>query len=463
MCSDVRAKIDARFAALDDAVTGLLELSFDVLTTPERLGLLEHLEQQTRRLPVAGHTLINQVAHQASETELGGTLCQALANRLRISRAEAGRRIGEAEDLGPRQSVTGQPLPPRLEATAAAQHAGAIGAGHVAVIRKFLAGLPGWIDAATAEQAQAKLARQATHFRPDQLAKLADKLTDCLNPDGDFTDDDRARRRELILGNQGPDQMSPIRGWLDPKPAPRWKSCWPARRPPAMANPADATPRLNGTPSEQASKADDRSPAQRAHDALAAALRAAVASGTLGHHNGLPASIVITTTLQDLEAAAGTARTGGGSLLPLSDVIRMAQHAHNYLAIFDKAKPLALLHRKRIAAPAQRLMLYAAERGCSHPACDVPPYYTEAHHVIPWAKSRQTNIHHLALGCRPHHRITEHGWTTRKNHHGLTEWIPPPHSPASGGTPIAANPASTPSTTPKNSSRTATTTKTTPN
>jgi hypothetical protein len=50
-----------------------------------------------------------------------------LANRLRISRAEAGRRIREADDLGPRQSVSGEPLPPRLEATGAAQRDGQIG------------------------------------------------------------------------------------------------------------------------------------------------------------------------------------------------------------------------------------------------------------------------------------------------------------------------------------------------
>jgi hypothetical protein len=54
MCSSTRAEIDARFAALDAAVSGLLELSFDVLTTPERLRLLERLEQHLRRLPVPG-------------------------------------------------------------------------------------------------------------------------------------------------------------------------------------------------------------------------------------------------------------------------------------------------------------------------------------------------------------------------------------------------------------------------
>ena len=84
-----------------------------------------------------------------------------------------------------------------------------------------------------------------------------------------------------------------------------------------------------------------------------------MASGKLGQHNGLPASIIVTTTLKDLEAAAGKGLTDGGTLLPMSDVIRMARHAHHYLAIFDNGKALALYHAKRLASPAQRIVLYA--------------------------------------------------------------------------------------------------------
>jgi hypothetical protein len=31
------------------------------------------------------------------------------------------------------------------------------------------------------------------------------------------------------------------------------------------------------------------------------------------------------------------------------------------------------------------------------------------------------------LGCGGHHPLADKGWTTRKNAHGDTEWIPPPH------------------------------------
>ena len=102
-----REEIVEVFDALDAALDRLGELTFDVLTTPERLRALERLERAVRRMPTPGHALINQLVAQAGEEELGGTLRSALADRLRITTAEAGRRIAEAGDLGPRQALTG--------------------------------------------------------------------------------------------------------------------------------------------------------------------------------------------------------------------------------------------------------------------------------------------------------------------------------------------------------------------
>jgi Domain of unknown function (DUF222) len=425
--SSCREEIVKRYDALHDAVSDVLEVHSDTLTTPECLALLERLETETRRLPAAGHPLVNQLARQTNDTELGGKLSHALADRLRISRAEASRRIHEADDLGPRQSITGEPLSPRLAATAAAQHDGEIGSGHVAVIRGFCHRLPDFVDVETRQKAEVQLARLGSEHRPDELSKLADKLSDCLNPDGIFTEQDRARRRGITIGKQDIDGMSPISGYLTPEARATIDAVFAKLAAPGMCNPADDTPCLQASPSEQAVGSDTRSAAQRNHDALNAAGRALLASGVLGQHNGLPASIIVTTSLRELETAAGRGLTGGGTLLPMSDVIRLASHAHHYLAIFDKGKALALYHTKRLASPAQRIVLYAADRGCTAPGCDVPGYFTEVHHVTPWAKTHTTEINDLALACGAQHKIAEQGWTTRKNHRGDTEWIPPPH------------------------------------
>jgi Domain of unknown function (DUF222)/HNH endonuclease len=427
MRSSSREEIVEDFDDLHEVVSRLLNHSYDALTTPECLSMLERLERETRRLPVPGHALINQVSRHADEVELGGKLSHALANRLRISRGEASRRIHEAADLGPRQSITGEPLSPMLEATAAAQRAGDIGPAQVAVIRGFWHRLPDFVDVETRTKAEAQLARLGRDHRPDELSKLADKLSDCLNPDGHFTEQDRARRRGITIGKQDVDGMSAITGYLTPEARASIDAVFAKLAAPGMCNPADPTPCISGTPSQAAIEHDTRSAAQRNHDALNAGARALLASGDLGQHHGLPASIIVSTTLRELEAATGTGLTGGGTLLPMSDVIRLASHAHHYLAIFHNGKALALYHTKRLASPAQRIVLYAKDRGCTAPGCDVPGYLTEVHHITPWATTHTTDINDLTLACGAQHNIAEQGWTTRKNQRGDTEWIPPPH------------------------------------
>src|SRR5271155_3222788 len=297
MRSSSREEIVEVFDALEAGFKRALDLRCDALTTPERLALLQTCEKVRRWLPAAEHPLINQLSTQADPAELGGKLAPALANRLRISRAEASRRIHEAADLGERRALNGEPLPPVLPATAQAQRNGEIGGGHVAVIRSFWHRLPDFVDIETRHKAEAQLARLAGEHRPDELAKLADKLTDCLNPDGDFTDVDRAKRRGLTIGRQDLDGMSPISGYLTPEARATLDAVFAQLAAPGMCNPADDEPCLSGTPSTAAIQGDTRSLGQRNHDALLAAARALLASGELGQHNGLTASIIVTTTL----------------------------------------------------------------------------------------------------------------------------------------------------------------------
>ena len=427
MRASSREEVVEVFDVLKADLKRAVDLRCDALTTPERLALLENCEEIRRVLSAVEHPLINQLAEQADATELGGKLAPALANRLRISRAEASRRIHEAADLGERRALNGEPLPPVLPATAEAQRNGDLGPGHVAVIRSFFHRLPDFVDIETRHKAEAQLARLAGEHRPDELANLADKLTDCLNPDGDFTDVDRAKRRGITIGKQDIDGMSPISGYLTPEARATLDAVFAKLAAPGMCNSADDQPCISGTPSEAAIQGDTRSLGQRNHDALLAAARALLASGELGQHNGLPASVIVTTTLDELEKGAGRGLTGGGTLLPMSDVIRLASHAHHYLAIFDKGKALALYHTKRLASPAQRIVLYAKDRGCSFPGCDVPGYLCEVHHCNPYATNPVTDVNDLTFGCGPNHQLAEQGWTTRKNSHGHTEWIPPPH------------------------------------
>jgi hypothetical protein len=349
---------------------------------------------------------------------------------MRISKEEAKRRIAEAGDLGPRTALSGEPLQPRLPTTASAQAAGQIGAEHVKKIRKFFEKLPAAVDFETRQRAESQLATLATGLGPAELAAAAGRLAQILDQDGpEPTDADRARQRYLTVSKQGPDGMSEVRGRFDPEARAIWDAVQSKLAAPGMCNPDDERPTVDGPPPESAAQGDLRSQLQRNHDAFKAMGRALLASGQLGQHNGLPVSIIVSTTLSELESAAGQAVAAGGSLLPMTDVIRMASHAYHYLVIYEDHTriPLYLGRSKRIASPGQRLVLYSRDRGCTFPGCPVKGYGCQAHHAKrPWARGGQTNVDEEVLACPPHNLLVEKGgWTTRIRSDGRVEWIPP--------------------------------------
>ncbi len=429
MRSNDREEIAVAFKALATAVDAVLELDFDALTTPERFAYLKQCEQARRRLPAVEHPLINGLRRQASPAELSGRLHWAIADRLLIARAEAKRRVDAAAELGPRQTLTGEPLEPVRPATAAGQRAGLLGDGDVRAIRDFFDQLPEGVHPEAAQIAEARLAEFAEDHRPEEVRQLAGALFDHLVPDGLFSDVTRAKRRKLTIGPQDADGMSSISGWLDPEARAALDAVLAKLAAPGMCNPDDEVPCVSGTPGKEAIQADTRGASQRNHDALKALCRAALASGDLGRHNGLPVAIIVSAGLAELESGTGKAHTGGGTWLPMSDVIRMASHAHHYLRIFDGAKELALFHTRRIASAAQRIVLHARDRGCSHANCPVPGYLCEAHHVYDYAQNPETDVHDLTWRCGSHHEIIgPDGWTTRRRHDGTIETIPPAHA-----------------------------------
>ena len=428
-----REEVLAVVTRWEEAQAELAGVSFSTLTGPEVLGVQKRLEAGYRSQPAVDHKLIHQLTSQSTPTELGANSWpKVLSEALRISTQEAKRRIKATALLGPRTALTGEPLAPALPNAAAAQARGEIGAEHVRIIEKFFDKLPSSVDYQTRELAEADLARIAIGLGPTEFRAAADRLALLLNQDGDLPDDaDRARRRYLTIDKQDVDGMSSIHGLLDPEARATIDAVFAKLAAPGMCNPEDGSPCVDGDPSVDAAQGDTRSQGQRNHDALKAMGRSVLASGELGQHNGLPATIIVSTTLQDLQSAAGVAVTAGGTLLPMRDVIRQASQAHHYLVIYDKhtREPLYCGRAKRFATPGQRIVLHSLERGCTRPGCTAEGYRSQVHHVDGWvAANGETNIDRLTLACGPDNRLVEEGgWITRKGKDGRTEWIPPPH------------------------------------
>jgi len=303
----------AAYDALVAAAARCAAIERECFTEQQQLTLLERGETVRRMQPALDHESISQLAEYGSVEELGGTPARVLADRLRITPSEARLRIDEAADLASRRAFTGELLSPKLEATATGQREGSIGTAHVRVIRSFFAHLPCWIDEPARADAERKLAEVASQYRPDELKRFAAHLDLILNPDGNFSDEDRARRRGITLGPQGPDGMSRIIGWLHPELRAGLDAVLAKLAAPGMCNPADESPTLEGTPSQEVIDGDYRSTAQRNHDALNVMVRASLMSGELGSHQGLPVTITATVNLEDLQAKTGMAPSAAPS------------------------------------------------------------------------------------------------------------------------------------------------------
>ena len=429
--------VDTAFTALDAAVEALGALDFGALAAGEQLQALERLETVRRKATAVSYDVAAVIARDEGKV-LGGVAHKVIADVLRTTVGEARRRTRDAAQLSPRTTLTGQQLPPLLPATAKAWHAGLLDPEHLRTIQKFLRELPEDVHPDRVAKAEAFLAEKATELRPEQLATVADRLAATINPDGRFSDEYRAAQRGFSwCGRQRPDGMSVGKLVASPELRAMLDALLAKLAAPGMCNPADQTPTVSGEPAPDVADRDTRSHAQRQHDGLAAVCRNFLGDPQLGRHRGLPVTVIATATLDQLQNATGQAVTGGGSLLPMTDLIRMASHAWHYLCIFDThtQRPLYLGRSKRIATADQRIVLHATERGCTAPGCDMPGYLAEVHHVEEWADGGPTNIDTLTFACPAHHRLlAPGGWTTRKRTDGTTEWLPPPHLPLRGGT-----------------------------
>ena len=429
---------------VESAHVEMRALSSDEVGNEFRVELAERLEFQERTNRGLMYRVFGQIADPPDEARLVPMLADRLQARLRLSRDEVKRRFKVAARITPRRAFAGPPLPPELPLVAQAVKDGMLGEDHLTVIGKAMDRLPSCVSPEDRVDVEATLVREATKHDADFVKIIGKQIDEIFNPDGDYDEADRARRRGIILGPQGPDGMSRVSGWVDPE-----TRCY------IEANTAAVRPgrhRPDGTLTETP---DDRSAAQRCHDGLKLGLKAGIASGGLGTHRGHPVTVIVRTTLAEINQAAhavtnpdipmpGPARTGGNTALPMRDLIRMATDALHYLAVFDdhSDRPLYLGRQQRIASTDQRISCYSRDGGCTRPNCVAPGYHSEVHHSPPWAQGGVTDADALHFACGPDHALVTDGHLqTTVTEQGRLAWT-------DGTTPPAIQPRPPPRRTP---------------
>ncbi len=418
-------------AALTAAVDGILALPVTSLTGLALIELARLVEVQARRLPAFDHSLVAALAGSGVHCEVGArNTATVLVHALRLSPSEAAGRVRAAKELGPRVDFTGGAMEPLYPAVAAAQADGDISVAHARVITSTVHQLPAALKAKHGDGLERYLLDEARITTPAAVADTGRLAQAYLDPDGRLaSDEDHQRLRGLTI-RPNTDGSSDIRGRLTPECTAAALAVLDPLAAPTPATPttaADGTP-ADGTPADGITPGtpDPRSYAQRMHDALLDACTRLLRSGTLPDAGGVPATVVVTMTLTQLETRLGLATTGHGGLLSIAEALRLAADAEVIPVVLgDGGAILAHGRSKRHATPAQRRALAARDRGCSFPACDAPPTWTQTHHVIHWEHGGPTDLTNMTLLCGFHHREHEKmGWECQMTD-GVPEWLPP--------------------------------------
>ncbi|AVM02294.1 HNH endonuclease [Gordonia iterans] len=381
------------------------------------LGLLDVREQTRRRAEVFDAALYVEVSDRGVYRTAGHiSVHQLYAFGLRLGAGEARRRRVTAEGIGAMGALTGERLEPRLTATATAVADGDAGGAHVAAVTEIMDKLPSAVTHDQRVKAEAMLADAARRLDPAAVTVVGNRILAWLDPDGTLADDhDRARRRTFNLQPQNRQLMSKVRALLTPVLRAKLEVVLHQWATTGMNNPDDPDsprgaadqPGLDPAVLAAAAERDTRTLGQRQHDALQALCDWALALAGQPAPTRIPSQVVVTVTDEDLARQAGIGWTATGTRIPVSDLVQFAADTIPYLAVFSKAtgQVLYLGRASRFATAAQRLALFARDRGCTAPGCTVPFIRTQAHHMPDWTDDGVTDIDRLGGACGRHNRM----------------------------------------------------------
>jgi hypothetical protein len=338
--------------------------------------------------------------------------------------AHPSMRIAHMKATARFHGLTGQPEEPKFPTLSAAYEQGLIGHPHLSAALEALDNIPNAVPHDKKVAAEATLGEKATEHIPSDITKMGARILAHLDPDGQLVEEkERQQRRNLWINQSRVDGMAKLNGHLTPVTRALWDTVLDAWAKPGMNNLSDAespTGAIGDADPDMlaaAVKRDDRSQAQRNHDAMHVLLVSAMKEGVLGTtHRGLPVALITKAFVQDLLAGAGYATTASGSTIPIPDLLSALDDIadpndlQQYLAVFSDAidLPLYLGRSRRLASTEQRIASFSRTGGevCTFPGCGQPASRSEMHPANKdWADGGKTDITDLAPACGPHNRI----------------------------------------------------------
>lgn len=420
-------------AALDGVATSVTQLikvvedgALTDLGAAGLVGFLADFERIRNTLPVVDRAAIQYGIEQGVPAVLcERSMTRVLAAGLRLSAAEAHRRVRAAEHTAERRSLTGEPLGAVRPELAQAQTEGLVTPDQVSLIDTALRKVD-HCDPTAVEAGERLLVDAATKLGPKELGVVALQLVNAIDPDGPRpVDEHEHQARRFFHLRQRRDG-----GWAgDFRLTPELGQKLSAVLGPLMA--PRTTRYQTGDPDGQDGsrqvEPDLRTQGQRRHDAVEDVVDRLLRAADLPGSGGTPTTVIIVMSYSDYVNRRGVARYADGTDVAAETALVQADQAE--VAWCGKAPTgavLALGRSRRIATTAQTLALIARDGGCSFPGCDTAPQWCERHHVVAWQDGGATDLDNLTLLCRyHHHQFARRGWDCRINPDGLPVWVPP--------------------------------------
>jgi hypothetical protein len=154
---------------------------------------------------------------------------------------------------------------------------------------------------------------------------------------------------------------------------------------------------------------DDRTPQQRRADALVEICRRHLDTSERSRVGGERPHLVVTVDLDTLAGRGEALVDLDTGPITFTAVRRLACDATlSPVTTGSDGKPVAAARATRVVSPALRCALHQRDQGCTHPGCDVPARWCDAHHLVHWADGGPTEAANLRLLCRRHHRMAHH-------------------------------------------------------
>ena len=407
-----------------------------------------------------------------------------LRSLLRISAAEARRRLALAENLLPGRSLTGQTIQPRYGEVAAALARGSIASRPATTITMALERVRPLCSPEAAADIEHALTMTAGGNDADFLARIARRWTEAIDQDGTEPSEEALRHLQgaflrrpkhglqhlEIFATQ--DQYEHLLTVMNTATNPRTRT---AQKPGPMDNQVDAGDQsdLTNAPAnarpggsrDDAASLDRRTRAQKLLDGLLGACKIALATGALPAAGGQRPQIMATIDHRDLLAPlkeagqlthvrqpeqAGHAggsqpyrqsalfgqsqpQTGTGSFtftgpVPAATLRKIACDADIIPVVLGgEGQVLDIGRASRIFPAHIRKAITARDKGCAFPSCTMPAPWCEAHHITYWSRGGSTSTGNGVLLCSHHHYlIHKEEWHIQVDA-GVPWFIPPPH------------------------------------